>query len=391
MASATAPTVDANGISAPTFADILAYLQTQYRAIYGADIYLGNDSQDGQFLGIVAAAINDSNAAAVAVYNAFSPSTAQGNGLSNNVKINGITRLVSSNSSADVVVVGVAGTVITNGVIADENNNYWNLPASVVIPSSGSLTVKATAQQSGAITASANTINKIQTATYGWQTVTNPLAATAGNPVETDAALRVRQSNSVALPSQTVLSGILGGVQSVTGVTDAAIYENDTNATDANGLPAHSIAVVAQGGDPTAIATTILNKKTIGAYTYGSTSTSIIDSDGVSNTIRFSRPTVSNVKAAVTLKALSGYTTPIGESIKSAIAAYINSLSIGNDVMITRLYLPAQLNGNTDSLTFEIVSVQAALVGGTLGTTDIVIPFNGLARCSTANVTVTVV
>lgn len=390
MASATAPTVDANGISAPTFADILAYLQTQYRAIYGADIYLGNDSQDGQFLGIVAAAINDSNAAAVAVYNSFSPATAQGNGLSNNVKINGITRLVASNSSADVVIVGVAGTVITNGVVADANNNYWNLPASVVIPSSGTITVTATAQQSGAITAAANTINKIQTAAYGWQSVTNPLAATAGNPIETDAALRVRQNNSVALPSQTVLSGILGGVQSITGVTAAAIYENDTNTTDSNGLPAHSFAVVAQGGDPIAIATEILNKKTIGAYTYGTTANTIVDSDGVSNTIRFFRPTVSNVKVAVTLHALTGYTSLIGSAIQTAVANYINALKIGDDVMITRLYLPAQLNGNSDSLTFEIVGVQAALLAGTLGTSDIVIPFNGLAQCSAANVTVTV-
>ena len=30
------------------------YLQQQFRSIYGADVYLGNDSQDGQFLGVSA-------------------------------------------------------------------------------------------------------------------------------------------------------------------------------------------------------------------------------------------------------------------------------------------------------------------------------------------------
>ena len=65
MASPTAPTIDEKGISAPSFAEILAYLQEAYRGIFGADVYLGNDSQDGQFIGIVATAINDSNAAAV--------------------------------------------------------------------------------------------------------------------------------------------------------------------------------------------------------------------------------------------------------------------------------------------------------------------------------------
>ena len=47
MASPTAPTIDANGISAPSFASILTYLQGKYRSIFGADAYLGNDSQDG--------------------------------------------------------------------------------------------------------------------------------------------------------------------------------------------------------------------------------------------------------------------------------------------------------------------------------------------------------
>ena len=76
-----------------------------------------------QFLGIVAAAINDSNAAAVAVYNSFSPATAQGNGLSSVVKINGITRLVASNSTVDLTVVGIAGTTITNGQASDSSGS----------------------------------------------------------------------------------------------------------------------------------------------------------------------------------------------------------------------------------------------------------------------------
>lgn len=75
---ATAPTVDENGISVPQYSDILTFMKTQYRAIHGDDAYLESDSQDGQFLAIVAAAINDCNAAAVAIYNSFSPATAQG-------------------------------------------------------------------------------------------------------------------------------------------------------------------------------------------------------------------------------------------------------------------------------------------------------------------------
>lgn len=391
MASPTAPTIDSNGITAPQFADILAYLQAQYRSIFGADAYLGNDSQDGQFIGVIAAAINDNNAAAVAVYNSMSPATAQGNGLSNNVKINGIARLVATNSTVDVTLVGVAGTVITNGIVGDANNNTWNLPSSVTIPTSGAITVTATAAKAGAITAAAGTVTSIKTPTAGWQTVTNASAAAVGNPVETDAALRVRQAASVALPSLTVLDGIVGAVESVTGVTIAKAYENDSGLTDANGLPAHSIALVVQGGDSTAIAQAIAAKKTPGAYTAGTTSVTVTDAGGFSNTIRFYRPTAKPISVEVKLKAINNYTSIIGDSIKAQVAAYINSLGVGDDVLIPRLYLPAQLGGAADSLTYELVWVKAAVKPGTVGTTDLTIAFNELATCAVADVSIVVV
>ena len=82
MTSPTAASITDTGITAPTFAEIYSYLVGQYQGIFGADIYITPDSQDGQFLAIIAAAINDSNAAAIAIYNSFSPATAQGQALS---------------------------------------------------------------------------------------------------------------------------------------------------------------------------------------------------------------------------------------------------------------------------------------------------------------------
>ena len=87
-----APTISAAGIDAPDFAKILAVLNERVREIFGDDIYIEPDSQDGQLLGVYSLALSDLNAAAVAVYNAFSPATAQGNGLSSVVKINGLRR-----------------------------------------------------------------------------------------------------------------------------------------------------------------------------------------------------------------------------------------------------------------------------------------------------------
>src|SRR5260363_114935 len=71
-------TIDATGIHAPSYADVLNALKAQYRAIYGPDVYLENDSQDGQWLAVLAKCIHDANSAAISVYHAFSPATAQG-------------------------------------------------------------------------------------------------------------------------------------------------------------------------------------------------------------------------------------------------------------------------------------------------------------------------
>ena len=391
MASPTSVTVDSTGISAPSYAAILAYLTAQYQSIYGADVYLGADSQDGQFLAVIASAINDSNAGAIAVYNSFAPSTAQGAGLSSRVKINGIKRLSASFSTVNITLTGQAGTTVTNGTVTDSNKNTWALPPSVTIPSGGTITVTATCTTIGAITAATNTVNIIGTPTFGWQNVTNASAASPGAPVESDAALRVRQGVSVALPSQTVLAGILGAVENIAGVTAARAYENDTASTDANGVTAKSIALVVQGGDAATIAATILAKKTPGTITYGSTTQSVVDSTGNTHSVKFSVPAPQRISVAISLHALTNYTTVIGDQIKAAVAAYINALGIGNSILLTRLQLPAQLYGGSGSQTFEIVTIAAAIYPTTPGSSDVAIAFNAIATCAVADIAITTV
>lgn len=74
--------IDENGITAPTYADVKTYFDEAFKSIYGQDIVIDPDSQDGQLIAIFSAAVHDANSMAVAVYNAFSPVYAQGAGLS---------------------------------------------------------------------------------------------------------------------------------------------------------------------------------------------------------------------------------------------------------------------------------------------------------------------
>lgn len=260
--------IDADGFHRADFSEILKFLQDGAKAIYGADVYLEPDSQDGQLLGLVAGIADEAFKALELDYSSKSPATAIGDALSRNVKINGVRRFVPTNSTVDVLLVGQNGTVITNGQVEDTNGQRWALPASVTIGIDGQILVTATATKVGAIPAQANTVTKIATPTRGWQTVNNALPAVEGDPVQTDAELRALQSESTMIPSLSVLEGITGAVASVNGVRRHRVYENDTNQTDGDGIPGHTIAAVVEGGDATAIATAIHRKKTPGTGTW---------------------------------------------------------------------------------------------------------------------------
>lgn len=388
----TAPTVDATGIHAPTYAEVLSFLQTQFRAIYGADTYLEADSQDGQFLAIIAAAINDTNTAAVQVYNSFSPAKGIGAALSSNVKINGISRASASASTVDLRIVGQAGTTIQNGIAKDANQQQWALPATVIIPPSGEVTVTASNTAQGAMAAPAGTITQIGTPTRGWQSVTNLAAATPGAPVESDAALRVRQAVSVALPSRTVLEGTVGAVASIAGVARYRAYENDTNTTDANGIPGHCISLVVDGGDAMAIARAIAAKKTPGTGTYGTTTEVVTDIYGIAHPIRFFRPTTVSITAALTIKALPGYTTMAGDQIKQAIAAYVNAVAIGGGLSGSVEWGDAITAANSvgGGTVYKLVSLTLSGPGGA-GSPDVPLAFNAAAAMTPASITLTVI
>lgn len=386
-----ATTLSTAGITAPTFADILESLKASFRLIYGEDAYLEPDSQDGQFVALIAQAIHDCNQSTIAVYNSFSPQTAVGVGLSNAVKLNHMTRLQATNSQVNVTITGVAGTIIEDGQVGDASGNKWNLPGLVTIPPAGTIVITATAANVGAVQAPSGTVTKILTPVAGWQAVTNAAAATPGEPVESDAALRRRQEQAPALNAYTVLQGLAAAINAIPGVTYGTIYENDTGTTDANGVPGHSIAVVVQGGDATTIAQTIFNRKGPGVGTHGTTTVDIPDVSGSLKPIKFYVPTEVPIKVSISIQAGTGYTTTIGTAIKDSVAAFINALSIGEDLVVNRLYSAALLNGAPDSEKYKITVLQAGLVSGSVGTSDVVMTFVQKATCLASDVTITVV
>lgn len=382
-------TVTAQGISAPDYQTILDKVTGFFQQIYGTDAYLDPDSKDGQMVALVALAIHDANNTAIAVYSSFSPSTAQRDALTRNVKINGIARRGETRSTVDLELEGTVGTTITNGSIRDDNGIIWNLPASTVIDGNP---VTATCNTPGAVAAVAGSVTGINTPTRGWTAVNNPQAATVGVAVENDAELRVRQGQSVALPSLTPFETVDGSLANISGVTRHKLYENDTGSVDANGLPAHSLSAIVDGGDATTIAQTLRGKKGQGVATFGKTTVQVPDKYGNPHNISFSRPVDIPIHVAITIKVFTGYTSQIGEEIKTQVAAYINSLKIGDSVLLSRIYSPANLGvvSGGDSRYYDIIELLIGKSAGSEAAANVTIAYDEAASCSTANIDVVV-
>lgn len=385
-------TVTAEGISAPDYQTVLDTITGYFQQIYGSDAYLEPDSKDGQLVALVALAIHDANNTAISVYRSFSPATALGDALTSNVKINGITRRAATNSTVDLLLTGTVGTTITNGSVRDTNGVVWNLPATVVIGTDGAVIATATCSSTGSVAAVAGSVNGINTPTRGWASVTNPLAATVGVAAETDAELRVRQSQSVALASLTPFDAVDGAIANVEGVTRHKLFENDTETTDANGLPPHSISAIVEGGDATEIANTIRSVKGQGVSTYGTTAVIVTDKYGNPYTIRFSRPVDVPIYVSITLKALTGYSSQVGDEIKAAVAAYINSLPIGDSVLLSRVYSPANLGvvSGGNARYYDIMELLIGRSSDDVAAANVVVAYDESASCSVDNIVLVV-
>lgn len=387
-----APYIDATGMHIPTYADIRDDLISKMKEIFGNDIYIDEDSQDYQQISIFAKKIFDTNALALLTYNNRTVNTAIGVGLDNLCAIAGIVRKAATYSTVQLTLTGAPTTVITSGKASDKDDEHiWNLPASVVIPESGTITVEATCNDAGDITVSSNTITKIITPVFGWYSVVNNFNGSGGTNEETDAELRGRYALATAAPSETVFESIIASVSAVEGVKRIRAYENDTGTANSLGHPAHSITLVVEGGDDTDVATEIYFKKTPGCYTNGTTTVPIVSLSGNTTNISFYRPTYKTVYVKVSLKKLSSYNDEYANDIKRAIVDYINNLEIAETVYRSVLWSIA--TGQMKSIqspSFSVLNVQTSTDGVSYTDTDISVLFNEASQIDLDKVTVEV-
>jgi len=374
------PRIDESGFHIPTYNDTKQHLIDEAKRIFGEDIYLENDSQDYQFITLLADKLHDCHLTAQLMYNNRTTPTAQGAAIDGLLKLNGLRRKRMTKSRCDVVISGGHRTQIINGIAGDEENINWDLPPLVIIGEDGTVTVEAVCQ-TYEHTITEGRLNRIVTPTDGWVSVINPADSIEGLDFETDGEAKARQSESTANPSRTVVEGTSGAILAIDDVTRHRVYENKTNQWNERGLPPHSITAVVEGGSDEAIADAIYSHKSPGCDTFGDVEV-VVDRDNIFEVvdlmpITFFRPIYKEVFVTITIRRLAGYQDVIDSHIISSNSRYLNSIRIGDSLILSALWgISAIVNQRMERPAFSIINITAGFDVNDQGNEDLDLAFN---------------
>lgn len=392
--------VDLTGFTPEVIEDIKAALEADLQAAFGASIDVRPQSVFGQIIGIMAERYADLWSASQSVYTSFTPDGATGASLDSLCALTGTIRLDAASSTVTLYLSGTNGTVIASGkqasvasigtkfqttasatlatatawagstayAVGDVRRNgatqriYYCTVAGTSASSGGPTVTVGNTVTDGTVTwvcigdgaayasvaaesvdtgpkvGAAYTISVIETPVSGWQGALNVLDATLGRDVETDAALRLRRVTELRATSNTSVPAIRARLLGVDGVTQCTVFENVSDATDANGLPPHSVECLVTGGTTADVTEKIFNCVAAGIATYGTSSATVTDSLGNSYTIYYSRPTnlpiyvEFNVSVDASKWPADGVT-----QIQQLVADYGDTLTTGRDVVSSSL------------------------------------------------------
>lgn len=375
--------VTEQGFTVKSAAEITADLDAKFVGTFGSQFDTSAESPDGQLIGIVAKLLEDVWQQAEGAYNAYNPSNAYGVGLDKVAEINGITRITNLPTSVAITFSGTAGAVVPAGYIVKTVDGLeFATVAVAVIPAI--VTAKCTTQ--GAIKILANEVHVLTTAIAGLTGATNLEPGITGIVREEDPAFRARRENSTISRGTSSIDAIYEGVKSLN-LPYIAIIENTTSAT-VNGVPANSFLVVVEGGTPAEVSQVIYDNKPQGITSYGSIVTVINDSKGYPHNIGISRPTPIDISVTTSITNLPGASVDSATLVKAAIVDHVNNLNISEDVYWSYFFsaiLAVVPNIKINSLQIKFT------VGGTFGTTDLVITPQQRARTDASKVVVSVV
>lgn len=325
--------IGTNGLVTQDLTEIRNSLIAQFLSIYNL-ASIEQNSSDGQWLNILAQEKKDILDLVTTFYNNLDVDRVVGIPQQILYKLNGLTINAYTYSyvyinvliNSDVTLQGLDDNINdadgTGYTVKDGNGNRWILAETQDL-APGQYLLNFRAADLGAITALPNTINVMETVIKGVTSVNNPASNyITGNQGETSAQFRQRRNRAMSVPSQGFLDSIESQMLASPNITQCKVYDNKTNAEDANGIPAHGVWVIVEGGTSDEIGTIIYNNIPPGIPMKGNESKTITKQNGNTETVYYDLPQEVNLYIRATLKAFNS--TLDTTYIKTQLALQLN-------------------------------------------------------------------
>jgi len=289
--------------------------------------------------------------------------------------------------------VGSGPSGSTFGVDIVDNTAKWRY----IGTGTGAVDVPLVAEVAGPFGATALQLTNIATPVAGWSTVVNLADATPGRTVEADGAFRVRRAEEIALSGNATANAIRAEILAVNAsstdpahlpVKSCTVFYNDTDFVDADGVPPHSVEVLAfydglnSATTDQDIANAVFDAVAAGIRMYGNQSATVIDSEGNPQAVGWSKPTPIDVWVSATVrydasKWAPGSDAAVADSAVSAVVNHGDGYPVRLDVYASALVgaifgAPAGLDGTgaplvpvpeTNPPTPGVINVSALTVG----------------------------
>ena len=332
--------INDTGVTRTTLDGYTTFLEDLFRTIFGDQVDLSGESAQGQFIGVLALSLSQSDDVIVAESQGYDPHRASGVQQDGLYGILNIKRRDGTRSTVPGIVSGLVGEEVPAGSrVRSDDGDVFLLSSNITIGADNTAVGTFIAEATGPLSVAIGGLSSFVDAIPNIDSVTNEIAASIGSNREANAQYRVRYFRELFKNASGVLESIVGAISSnVSGVTDINGAENDTGApvvAEGITIPANSIAIVVEGGDSTEIASAILSKKTGGTGTFGEVTTSLARRVGPNASISFLRPAY--VDVVITVVTVAGPAFPVGglQLLEQRLIDYINgdfNLSPEDDV-----------------------------------------------------------
>ncbi len=434
------------GFNTKLLEDIKTSIEEEQLTTISPGLNQSSTSVLGQLNGIFAAKNAELWEVLAEVYGSIDPASASGDALDNVCALVGVVRLAATATTVTLTMTGDPTTVLPIGRVASVNANAsarfdtlaaatitalsaWGSATGYVVgnrvthasrvygcitagTSAGSggptsqlsditdgtvhwryigegtaaVDVAASCETTGPLDASSGTVTVIETPVTGWSSVTNLLDGIMGRNRETDAALRVRRETELTVTGAATVDAIRADLLAVADVTQAFVFANNTDTTDGDGVPPHAIEALAQGGDDDALAQALWNSVAAGIQTYGGSSGTATDITGATHTVAFSRPTEVDIYHDIQIHTDSHYPSDGDAQVKAAVAAYGQTLQVGQDVVSSAQYAAVfSISGVID-----VAAINQDIAPAPTTNTTLDITSRQLASFDTSRMTVTI-